>query len=482
MLYYIQSHAAWILRKSFFIIVVSAFVLLVATVFVLAQSYFSQLENEIERLSEQEELLARTTEIQKEVQHLKSSAKSIQEEMKRRAENSKKWLGLLSLLQNWGLSVRESETIEELSMQAREITETLSRREDEFRTLADQLGDDISNLEEAREQSQNRLKEAREELATWNRRLDIVLQSMGNAWQLVGKGLILFAIFVIFGPFVGRVMQYYLLAPLMSMASPIQLAKGKETGRLRFTEGGKATSISIHPQQSLHIHHEFLHGDSTTPEAGTEEEKMIVQTRWILNRRYWFTCMAARLCGITEITNQSSSPLRVTLSQSKDPNEEVSLLELPDENCSVIMLPSHLAGILCPSGQSPRLCSHWVWRHLHAWIAGRFRYIEIFGPATLVLHGTRGLKREEVGDVAQGHPGHWKNNRNVTVAFSPHLLFASRRAETFFSYLRGANPLFDQRFQGCGMVVTQQASPDRRNGLQRVFQGFWDGILRALGI
>jgi len=95
------------------------------------------------------------------------------------------------------------------------------------------------------------------------------------------------------------------------------------------------------------------------------------------------------------------------------------------------------------------------------------------GPSRLVFSAQRGIQVENVSESALGR----RVNSRLSVAFSPHLDYSPRRAETFIAYLWGKNGLFDDFFQGSGIVIQQQVVGGRRNVVAR----FWEGIFGAIG-
>jgi len=73
-------------------------------------------------------------------------------------------------------------------------------------------------------------------------------------------------------------------------------------------------------------------------------------------------------------------------------------------------------------------------------------------------------------------------NSHLTVAFSPHLNYSPRRAETFVAYLWGKNALFDDFFQGSGLVIQQQVSGGKKNPAARIWEGVFGAVGKVFGI
>jgi len=63
------------------------------------------------------------------------------------------------------------------------------------------------------------------------------------------------------------------------------------------------------------------------------------------------------------------------------------------------------------------------------------------------------------------------------------LAYRSVRAETFWSYYRDMNPLFDDLFQGRGTFLCQEVSTGGPEAVARRFWAtLWSGILKVFGI
>ena len=57
------------------------------------------------------------------------------------------------------------------------------------------------------------------------------------------------------------------------------------------------------------------------------------------------------------------------------------------------------------------------------------------------------------------------------------------RAETFWSYYRGMNPLFDDLFAGRGIFLCQQvATEGDAKKVRKFWAGIWSGIMRIFGL
>jgi hypothetical protein len=76
-------------------------------------------------------------------------------------------------------------------------------------------------------------------------------------------------------------------------------------------------------------------------------------------------------------------------------------------------------------------------------------------------------------------------NQAATLGFSANLEYRTTRCETFVSYLRGQEDLFNDLFGGGpGRFVYEEIpSIGRRGGVTgRGLEGFLDGVLKAFGV
>jgi uncharacterized protein (AIM24 family) len=110
----------------------------------------------------------------------------------------------------------------------------------------------------------------------------------------------------------------------------------------------------------------------------------------------------------------------------------------------------------------------------------QLRYLVFHGPCRLILKGCRGV-RAETPD-----PGNPRIiNQAATIGFSANLDYSNTRCETFVSYLRGKEDLFNDLFAGGpGRFVYEEMPGGTRNpGLTgRGLEGFVDATLKVFGV
>jgi hypothetical protein len=118
-----------------------------------------------------------------------------------------------------------------------------------------------------------------------------------------------------------------------------------------------------------------------------------------------------------------------------------------------------------------------------AWVTLQFRFFEFVGPCRLIIAGNRGVRVE---DLSVRHPDAAparRTNQDATMGFTPNLDYRPVRAETFWSYYRGMNPLFDDLFVGRGIFLCQQVSaPGDAKKARRFWAGVWGGVMKIFGV
>jgi uncharacterized protein (AIM24 family) len=123
---------------------------------------------------------------------------------------------------------------------------------------------------------------------------------------------------------------------------------------------------------------------------------------------------------------------------------------------------------------------HWRLFSLHAWVTLQLRYLVFHGPGRLILKGCRGVRAESPD------PGNPRIiNQAATIGFSANLDYSNTRCETFVSYLRGKEDLFNDLFAGGpGRFVYEEMPSGTRNpGLTgRGLEGFVDATLKVFGV
>lgn len=293
------------------------------------------------------------------------------------------------------------------------------------------------------------------------------------AWEKT-KWYILFALAAyFFGPTLWALMMYYLVAPFMARGRAIRF--GPEPGALpEVAESRVSIETLLQPGDVLRIKEKFLQAS---------DEGVGRRTRFVLDWRIPFTSLACGLVELVELSNaRPTGEYRVTLSNGVDPHIELAQVTVP-AGASLILRPSFLAGVLQRGEERLEIRRHWRIFRWQAWISGQFRFFEFIGPCRLIVSGSRGVRAERLADrEGQAAPAR-RTNQDATIGFTPNLDYRPVRAETFWSYYRGMNPLFDDLFAGRGLFVSQETSsegPGAKAG--KFWATVWNGVLKVFGL
>jgi hypothetical protein len=312
----------------------------------------------------------------------------------------------------------------------------------------------------------------------------IVVHYFDRAWNAeVGRGvlrlpvrwwvvILLLAYFV--GPTLGKILLYFGAAPLVSRGRAIELRPTAEA-MPQVGESRAAAEVALAAGERLWIRERFLQAS---------DEGLRRNTRFVLDWRIPFTCFATGLVEMVEMGNASADKLdqRVTLSDQKNPHTELAVVTLP-AGASVVLRPSFIAGAIVSEGRRLDLRRHWQLFRWQAWMTLQFRFFEFVGPCRLVLAGSRGIRVENLADRAGDATPARRTNQDATVGFTPNLAYRPVRAETFWSYYRGMNPLFDDLFIGRGVFLCQQVATDGDAKAARKFWAtLWSAVMKIFGL
>jgi hypothetical protein len=290
------------------------------------------------------------------------------------------------------------------------------------------------------------------------------------AWEKTRFWIITALILYIFGPTIGCLLLYYVFAPLVMRGRPVRLAANMST----FPE--VATSrvsidLPLGPEDRLWIKERFLQAS---------DEGLKRRTRFLLDWRIPFTCLASGLVEMIEMRNATKDEHRVTLSNQANPHIELALVALP-AGASIILRPSFIVGAQADGKSRLVIKRRWQIFRWQSWITLQFRFFEFVGPCQLVIAGSRGVRAEVLG-LRDGRAAARRTNQDATIGFTPNLDYKPVRAETFWGYYRGMNPLFDDLFSGEGVFLCQEITTEGGAGSGRKFwSGLRDGVLRLFG-
>ena len=317
------------------------------------------------------------------------------------------------------------------------------------------------------------LRRANAEVATLEESQSRARQYATLAWEKMKWYVLIALAGFFFGPTLWSLMMYYGFAPLLARGRPIRL--GPEPAALpEVGESHVSVEAILRPGEILRIKEKFLQAS---------DEGVGKHTRFVLDWRIPLTSLA---CGLVELVemrnNRPEGEYRMTLSNGEDPHIEMAIVEVP-AGSSLVLRPSFLAGVIQREGERLEIRRHWRIFRWQSWVSGQFRFFEFIGPCRLIVSGSRGVRAERLADRAGVESPARRTNQDATIGFTPNLDYRPVRAETFWSYYRGMNPLFDDLFSGRGLFVLQETATDGSAAKAgRFWSTVWNGVLKVFGL
>ncbi len=268
-----------------------------------------------------------------------------------------------------------------------------------------------------------------------------------------------------------KALLYFVVAPLAERRPPVRIEPQAAAAPLPAPEPSAVSlALELAPHEELLVQPQFL--QSSARSAGK-------RTQWLLDASLPFASLASGMFALTRIRPAGDSSTRVVVSAQRDPLGEVGVIDLP-AGAAMVLKPRALAGIVKPAGGRLRITRHWRIASLHAWLTLQLRFLVFHGPCRLVLTGCRGVRSEEPA-AAEAR----LVNQAATLGFSANLEFRTARCETFVSYLRGQEDLFNDLFAGGPgrFVYEELPGGGGRGGITgRGLEGLVDALLKAFGI
>jgi hypothetical protein len=340
-------------------------------------------------------------------------------------------------------------------------------------TRATELRQTIIRATWERDGLESALGRVERHLAEVERNKSKVLHYLERAWLKTRWYVIVALASWFFGPTVWSLGLYHVVAPRLSRGRSVLLAP--EAGALPEV-GASHVSIdaSLRPGESVWVRERFLQAS---------DEGLGRRTRFVLDWRIPCTCAACGLIELVELGNtDKAAEYRVTFSSQEDPHVELAIVTLP-AGASLVLRPSFLAGVINPHDQRLVIRRHWRLFTWQSWITLQFRFFEFVGPSRLLVAGSRGVRAEVLADrVGQPAPAR-RTNQDATIGFTPNLRYRPVRAETFWAYYRGKNPLFDDLFEGRGLFLCQEISrPGEAARARRFWAQLRSGVLKVFGL
>jgi hypothetical protein len=392
------------------------------------------------------------------------------EKQKENAKKADKIIATLRELESWwerwfGNREQQSANVERLRRMESLKSDTLGKV-DELQRLLMQAGLEKSGIEMG-------LRRANAEVSNLEASRSRTRHFAILAWEKTRWWILIALASYFLGPTLWSLSMYYGVAPFLSRGRPIRLG-GEPAALPDVGESRVSVEAVLPPGEILRVKEKFLQAS---------DEGINKRTRFVLDWRIPFTSVACGLIELVEMRNPGSSgEYRVTLSNGDDPHIELARVDVP-AGASLILRPSFLAGVMQREGEQLQIRRHWRIFHWQAWVSGQFRFFEFVGPCRLLVSGSRGVRAERLVDrEGQSSPAR-RTNQDATIGFTPNLEYRPVRAETFWSYYRGMNPLFDDVFAGRGLFVLQEtATGGSAAKAGRFWSGIWNGILKVFGL
>jgi hypothetical protein len=271
-----------------------------------------------------------------------------------------------------------------------------------------------------------------------------------------------------------KLLLYFAIAPWAARQPPIRIlprSAGNAADPQQFAAASLRASavsipVAIEPGEELLLHSAYLQSSSVHSAKST---------KWLLDWSYPCTSLAAGLYALIRVAPQQGET--VVVSAIRDPLLEVAVIEIA-AGSAMVLQPRSLVGLVQQRSTPLRITSHWRVGHLHAWLTFQFRYLAFHGPGRLIVRGCRGVRLEAAG---RGR----LINQAATLGFSADALYSVSRCETFVSYWRGDDELFNDQFAGDACVYAYEEMPGlhRHAGVTgRGLEGLADSLLKLFGV
>lgn len=276
-------------------------------------------------------------------------------------------------------------------------------------------------------------------------------------------------------PIAGKLLFYFIFAPIAARLPAIYIRESFHSNELSNQCGTPIYStnlsrvtqtITVEPGEELLVHPEYIQTVSSSAKKAT---------KWLMNWKYPFTCLAAGFAAMTRV--RSSQSEEIVISSSTDPLDEIALISLPVD-VALVFQPRSLVGFKYPINHPVAIHHHWRLASLHAWLTLQFRYVVFTGPVTLIVRGCRGVRVESA-----------RSGRSIsqyaTLGFSTNVAYSTIRAEPFIPYLASKQALFHDRFEGDYGVYIYQETPrisTRQSAAGRGSEAVLEALLKTVGI
>jgi hypothetical protein len=419
-----------------------------------------------ELVAERDRLGAARAEIEKRFAAFQADLKLQQD----RAHRAEKIIETLRSLESWW--ERWFGNREQQEINARNLAQTERMRSETARKIQE-LQQELTRISWDRDGAELALGRVEREIRLTEARRSPFTFYLQRAWDASKWYVVTALLLYFFGPTVGKVFLYYGFAPLISRGKPIRLADSLDAFPL-VGASGVSVEAGLWPGEILRVKEKFLQAS---------DEGVRKQTRFVLDWRIPFTSVACGLIELVELRHgHAGGEHRVTLSNSDDPHIELAIIQVP-EAASLVLRPSYLAGVIQNADQPLSIKRRWQIFRWQSWVTLQFRFFEFLGPCRLIVAGSRGVRAERLLERDGNLRPARRTNQDATIGFTPNLEYRPVRAETFWSYYRGMNPLFDDVFAGPGLFLVQEtATPGAGGKPNRFWSTLWNGVLKVFGL
>lgn len=424
-------------------------------------------ERALQELSvRQDQLFALKTAIEKRVAEFTAEISAQQQ----RAQKARAVIAALRTLESWWdrlfSNPEQQKANADQIKRMEELDSEALRRVNELRQLVAKTKGEMERLEID-------LAGVQRELGAVERSKSTVLIYLRAAWEQTKWYVALALGAYFFGPTLWALVMYYGFASFIARGRPIRFVRELSAFPV-VGDSHVSVEVVLGGIEVLRIKEKYLQAS---------DEGLQKKTRFVLDWRIPFTSVACGLTELVEMRRQDpAGESRVTLSNSVDPHIELAVVTLPPGS-SVILRPSFLGGVIQPDDHPLQIRRHWQLLRWQSWVTGQFRFFEFVGPCRLIVAGSRGVRAEEM--MVEGSPAAQarRTNQDATIGFTPNLSYRPVRAETFWGYYRGMNPLFDDLFAGRGVFILQEtATPGSAAKSGRFWSALWNGVLKVFGL
>lgn len=266
-------------------------------------------------------------------------------------------------------------------------------------------------------------------------------------------------------PYVWRGVWYYVGAPVISRARPMQLIPGDSSGKVALHPSERTAALEVRPGGVLLARAAHVR----------QVETGLSRTRFFYDRRYPGVSFLTGLFMMTEIRIPAdrATPSRLTLAATGPDSADSYTMRVDlRDHPGFVISPTHIVAVT----DGLTMKSEWRW-NWHSFIRGQFRYIMLAGTGSIWMEGYGDVH----GQTLTGQETHQEST--AYIAFDGRLQSRARRTETFWPYLLGNVPLFESGLKGHGSFVWQKSPlPTGSNAFTRTLGTFWSALGKFVGL